>query len=89
MPIRVSTSSFEALTNRCKKKKQVINMSNEKRKNPKRKCINYGRAMKQQFIGLGHCKCGMSWKKDIEYFERTPDMVFALERQVVKNQKNQ
>lgn len=36
--------------------------------------------MKQQFIGLKHCKCGMSWKRDIGYFERTGDMVFALER---------
>jgi hypothetical protein len=36
--------------------------------------------MKQQFIGLQHCKCGMSWKKDSGYFERTGDMVFALER---------
>jgi hypothetical protein len=43
-------------------------------------CINCGRKMKQQFIGLQHCKCGMSWKKDIGYFERTPNMVFALER---------
>ncbi|MCI6401841.1 MAG: 30S ribosomal protein S6 [Oscillospiraceae bacterium] len=34
--------------------------------------------MKQQFIGLQHCKCGMSWKKDIGFFERTPDMVFGL-----------
>ena len=39
--------------------------------------------MKQQFIGLQHCKCGMSWKKDIGFFERTGDMVFALERQTV------
>ena len=36
--------------------------------------------MKQQFIGLQHCKCGMSWKKDTGYFERTEHMVFALER---------
>ena len=36
--------------------------------------------MKQQFIGLKHCKCGMSWKRDIGYFERTEDMVFALEK---------
>jgi len=36
--------------------------------------------MKQQFIGLKHCKCGMSWKLDIGYFERTGDMVFALDR---------
>jgi len=39
--------------------------------------------MKQQFIGLQHCSCGTSWKKDIGYFERTPDMVFALQRQKV------
>lgn len=25
-------------------------------------------------------ECGMSWKKDIGFFERTSDMVFALER---------
>lgn len=36
--------------------------------------------MKQQFIGLRHCKCGISWKKDIGYFERTSDMVFALDK---------
>lgn len=35
--------------------------------------------MKQQFIGLRHCKCGISWKKDIGYFERTSDMIFALD----------
>ena len=50
----------------------------------KRKCINCGKSMKQQFIGLKHCKCGTSWKKDIGYFERTGDMVFALERKVTK-----
>ena len=49
-------------------------------KNNKRICPNCGRMMKQQFIGLKHCKCGMSWKRDIGYFERTEDMVFALER---------
>ena len=49
-------------------------------KNNKRICPNCGRKMKQQFIGLKHCKCGMSWKRDIGYFERTEDMVFALER---------
>lgn len=36
-------------------------------------CIRCERKMKQQFIGLQHCRCGMSWKKDIGYFERTPD----------------
>lgn len=46
-------------------------------------CPNCGKKMKQQFIDLQHCKCGMSWKKDIGYFTRTPDMVFALERRTV------
>ena len=46
-------------------------------------CPNCGRKMKQQFIGLQHCKCGMSWKKDEGFFERTPNMVFALERQTI------
>lgn len=43
-------------------------------------CPNCGRKLKQQFIGLQHCKCGISWKKDIGFFERTPNMVFALQR---------
>jgi len=25
----------------------------------------------------------MSWEKDIGYFERTPDMIFALERKII------
>ena len=56
---------------------------------PKRKgnsnkvCPNCGRKMKQQFIGLQHCKCGMSWKKGQGFFERTGDMVFALQRRKV------
>ena len=52
-------------------------------------CPNCGRKMKQQFIGLQHCKCGMSWKKDIGYFERTGDMVFALERRKVGKKTKQ
>ena len=43
-------------------------------------CPNCGRKMKRQFTGLQHCKCGMSWKKDTVYFERTEHMVFALDR---------
>ncbi len=43
-------------------------------------CPNCGRKMKQQFIGLQHCRCGMSWKKDIGFFERTADMVFCLQQ---------
>lgn len=46
-------------------------------------CPGCGRKMKQQFIGLQHCKCGMSWKCDIGFFERSPDMVFALQRRVI------
>lgn len=44
-------------------------------------CLACSKKMKQQFIGLQHCKCGMSWKKDIGFFERNNDMVFALERE--------
>ncbi|MBR0282005.1 MAG: 30S ribosomal protein S6 [Oscillibacter sp.] len=39
--------------------------------------------MKCQFNGLQHCKCGMSWKKGEGFFERTSDMVFALERRKI------
>ena len=46
-------------------------------------CPNCGGKMKQQFIGLQHCRCGMSWKKDIGFFERSPDMVFALQRRTI------
>ena len=52
-------------------------------------CPNCGRKMKQQFIGLQHCKCGMSWKKDIGYFGRSNDMVFALERRVIGKKTKQ
>jgi len=41
-------------------------------------CPECGRKMKQQFVGLQHCKCGISWKRDIGFFERKPDMVFYL-----------
>lgn len=51
--------------------------------NSNKVCIWCGHKMKQQFIGLQHCRCGMNWKKDIGFFERTPDMVFALQRVTV------
>jgi len=54
--------------------------SKQKKKRPKKRCPECGRAMVQQFIGLKHCKCGVTWKKDEGYFERTSDMVFALEK---------
>lgn len=44
-------------------------------------CPSCGKKMKQQFIGLQHCKCSVSYKKDIGFFERTGDMIFALQRQ--------
>lgn len=52
-------------------------------------CPGCGRKMKQQFIGLQHCRCGVSWKKDIGFFERSPDMVFALERRTVNGKVKQ
>lgn len=55
----------------------------------KRICPSCGRKMKQQFIGLKHCKCGTSWMKNRGYFERTPDMVFCLKKiHVGKKVKN-
>ena len=52
-------------------------------------CPDCGRKMKQQFIGLQHCRCGVSWKKDIGFFERSLDMVFALERRTVNGKVKQ
>ena len=43
-------------------------------------CPECGRKMKQQFIGLQHCKCGISWMRNVGYFERTSTMVFGLQR---------
>ena len=52
-------------------------------------CPRCGRKMKQQFIGLQHCGCGMSWNKDRGFFERTPDMVLCLQRKVIKGKVKQ
>lgn len=52
-------------------------------------CPNCGRKMKQQFIGLQHCKCGVSWKKGVGFFERTTDMKFCLERRAVRGKVKQ
>ena len=52
-------------------------------------CPICGKKMKQQFIGLQHCKCGMSWKKDIGFFECATDMVFALERNKIGKKTKQ
>lgn len=61
----------------------MTNMTAPKKQGSNKVCPNCGRKMHQQFIGLQHCKCGMSWKKDIGFFKRTSDMVFALERRRV------
>ena len=58
----------------------LVDLDNQAGMHP---CPNCGRKMKQQFIGLQHCKCGISWKKDEGFFERTPDMIFALERRTI------
>ena len=50
-------------------------------------CPNCGRKMKQQFIGLQHCKCGMIWQRGQGFFSRSPDMVFALQRVTVGKKK--
>ena len=68
--------------------KKASHAGSQPAKKPKRRCPDCGRAMKQQFIGLNHCKCGMSWSKADGYFERSPDMVFALQRKVTKKGKN-
>lgn len=57
--------------------------------NRNKTCPICGRKMKQQFSGLSHCKCGMSWKKETGYFECTGDMVFALERKRAGNKIKQ
>ena len=78
------------LPEKKEKKKDDADKPKVKRKGMSKKvCPNCGRKMKQQFIGLQHCKCGMSWKKDIGYFERTGDMVFALERRKVGKKTKQ
>ncbi|QQN55503.1 hypothetical protein I6H46_06090 [Anaerococcus obesiensis] len=43
-------------------------------------CPKCKRKMKQQFIGLLHCKCGISYHKDLGYFKRNENMMFVLER---------
>lgn len=50
-------------------------------------CPNCGRKLKQQFIGLQHCKCGISWKNGFGFFERDSGMVFALEKNAKGKQK--
>ncbi|GHU68052.1 hypothetical protein FACS1894184_09140 [Clostridia bacterium] len=76
-----------------KAERQAARMAKKATKKPnkphKRVCPNCGRKMTQQFIGLKHCKCGMSWSRQNGYFERSSDMVFCLEKRWVgKKKKN-
>ena len=52
-------------------------------------CPECGKKMKQQFIGLRHCQCGISWLSNVGYFQRTPDMIFCLERVKIGNKVKQ
>ena len=61
----------------------------KKKGNSNKICPNCGRKMKQQFIGLQHCKCGVSWRRGEGFFERTGDMVFALQRRKVGKKNEQ
>ena len=46
-------------------------------------CPKCKRKMKQQFIGLLHCKCGISYHKYLGYFKRNENMIFVLERKKI------
>lgn len=59
------------------------------RKHQKKRCPICGHVMVQCFIGLEHCRCGLTLSKQMGYFERTPDMVFALERKWIGKQQKQ
>lgn len=49
----------------------------------KRICPICNSKMKQQFRGLLHCKCGISYHKDLGYFKRNENMIFVLERKKI------
>ncbi len=82
----IKLPQYEARIKKCgisgdkQQKKKNADAPKKKKGNSNRICPACGRKMKQQFIGLQHCKCGISWKKDIGFFERNGSMVFALER---------
>ena len=48
-------------------KEKKENVPKKKKGSSNKRCPVCGRRMKQQFIGLQHCKCGMSWKNDIVF----------------------
>ena len=49
----------------------------------KRICPICNSKMKQQFRGLLHCKCGISYHKGLGYFKRNENMIFVLERKKI------
>jgi len=85
---KIAYDKSEASLATMKKSLKDTKLDTPKTNNPKRRCENCGRSMKRQFIGLKHCKCGTSWSKADGYFERTPDMIFVLQRKVTKKGKN-
>ena len=42
-----------------------------------------------EFIGLQHCKCGISWMKSMGYFGRTSTMVFGLQKMKIGKKMKQ
>ena len=62
------------------KEKTVSTAPKKKKGNSNKVCPNCGKKMKQQFIGLQHCRCGVSWKKGDGFFNQSGEMIFALER---------
>ena len=62
---------------------KTASVPGKKKGNSKKICPGCGRKMKQQFIGLQHCKCEMSWIRGEGFFERSGDMIFALQRRKV------
>ena len=77
---RIMDNQTSEVTQTPPKKKTAQTAPKGKKGSNNKVCPNCGRKMKQQFIGLQHCRCGMSWKKGEGFFERSSEMVFALER---------
>ena len=50
----------------------------KKKGNSNKICPSCARRMEQQFIGIQYCRCGISWKKGMGFFERTSNMPVVL-----------
>lgn len=53
------------------------------------RCQLMHRVFWKPFIGLQHCRYGMSWKCSVGFFERVRDMVFALNHKVIGKKTSQ